>query len=82
MRACVVACRIVPCVCLSVWCQVVVDRATIERHLLTSATDPFSRSELRVDMLKPATEVKAKIDAWLGGGSSSRQHEAAGGGGQ
>lgn len=44
---------------------ITVDRNTIERHLLSQETDPFNRSKLTVDMLKPDTELKAKIDAWL-----------------
>ncbi|OQR76404.1 ubiquitin conjugation factor E4 B-like [Tropilaelaps mercedesae] len=42
----------------------VIDRATIVRHLLNSATDPFNRQPLQEDMLTPATELKAEIDAW------------------
>jgi len=43
----------------------VVDRPTIMRHLLSDEHDPFNRMRLTPDMLQPATEVKAKIKAWL-----------------
>lgn len=42
-----------------------VDRATITRHLLSDATDPFNRAHLTVDMLKPNVELKEKIQAFL-----------------
>ncbi len=34
------------------------------RHLLNDSTDPFNREHLTPDMLKPDTELKARIDAW------------------
>jgi len=43
----------------------VMDRASIARHLLNDETDPFNRAPLTEDMLEPATELKARIDAWL-----------------
>jgi ubiquitin conjugation factor E4 B len=43
----------------------VVDRATIARHLLSDGTDPFNRAKLTLEMLKPDTELKAKIEAFL-----------------
>ncbi|KAL0476345.1 ubiquitin conjugation factor Ube4b [Acrasis kona] len=45
--------------------QTVIDRSTIERHLLNDPTDPFNRSHLTVDMLIPATEVKERIQKWI-----------------
>jgi len=42
-----------------------VDRATIERHLLSQSNDPFNRAPLTIDKLVPDTEMKAKIDAFL-----------------
>ncbi|KAK9507640.1 hypothetical protein O3M35_007452 [Rhynocoris fuscipes] len=42
----------------------VMDRYVIIRHLLNSSTDPFSRQPLSEDMLKPATELKERIQAW------------------
>jgi len=42
-----------------------VDRSVITRHLLSDQTDPFNRAKLTVDMLKPNTALKEKIDAFL-----------------
>ena len=43
---------------------VVVDRETIQRHLLSDATDPFSRSPLDVSMLVDAADLRRRIRAW------------------
>lgn len=43
---------------------IVMDRAVIIRHLLNSATDPFSRQPLSEDMLTPALDLKERISAW------------------
>jgi len=45
--------------------NVVMDRSTIQRHLLSDQTDPFNRSKLTPDMLVPEEELKAKIQDWL-----------------
>ena len=45
--------------------KITVDRATIERHLLTSSTDPFSRAELSADMLLPDSVLQDKIASWI-----------------
>ncbi|KAL0871377.1 hypothetical protein ABMA27_005111 [Loxostege sticticalis] len=42
----------------------VMDRSVILRHLLNSATDPFNRQPLSEDQLRPATELKEKINKW------------------
>jgi ubiquitin conjugation factor E4 B len=42
-----------------------VDRSTITQHLLNDPIDPFNREAMTIDDLKPAVELKAKIDAWL-----------------
>jgi len=42
-----------------------VDRPTIAQHLLNDPTDPFNRQPMTIDDVKPATELKAKIDAWI-----------------
>ena len=47
--------------------RVCLDRATIERHLLSSATDPFSRAPLTKDQLLPAPELRARIREWQAG---------------
>ena len=39
----------------------VVDRATIEIHLLSNQNDPFDRSYLTKDMLVPMEELRNKI---------------------
>lgn len=45
--------------------KVVIDRAIIERHLLLDKTDPFSRSELTIDMVQPENELRVRIEAWI-----------------
>ena len=42
-----------------------VDRSTITQHLLNDPIDPFNREEMTIEDVKPATELKAKIDQWL-----------------
>ena len=44
--------------------HVIVDRKTIEHHLLSDQTDPFNRTKLTKDMLIPCPELKAKIDEY------------------
>lgn len=43
---------------------VTVDRATIERHLLGSATDPFSRAPLALADVAPDAALRARIERW------------------
>lgn len=43
---------------------VIVDRPVIVRHLLNCSQDPFNRQHLTLDMLRPATELKARIEQW------------------
>lgn len=43
----------------------VVDRATIQQHLLNDPTDPFNRKPLSIDDVVPAEELKQKMKAWL-----------------
>ncbi|XP_071438590.1 ubiquitin conjugation factor E4 A [Hetaerina americana] len=45
--------------------RTVVDRSTIARHLLSDQTDPFNRSPLTLDMVKPADELRCRIEAWI-----------------
>ena len=40
------------------------DRSSIERHLLSSKTDPFNKQPLSADQLIPNVALKAKIEAW------------------
>ena len=42
-----------------------VDRPTITQHLLNDPIDPFNREPMTIDDIKPAVELKAKIDSWL-----------------
>ncbi|XP_076166948.1 ubiquitination factor E4B [Ptiloglossa arizonensis] len=43
---------------------IVMDKAVIIRHLLNSATDPFSRQPLSEDMLTPMLDLKERISMW------------------
>jgi hypothetical protein len=45
--------------------NVILDRKTIETHLLSDQTDPFNRSPLTKDMLIPCPELKAKIQEYI-----------------
>jgi len=44
--------------------RMVMDRSTIRQHLLSDPHDPYSRAPLKIDDVLPATEMKAKIDAF------------------
>ena len=44
--------------------RITLDRATIERHLLSSRTDPFSRAPLEPGQLVPDAALRARIQAW------------------
>ena len=45
--------------------NVILDRKTIETHLLSDPTDPFNRSPLTKEMLIPCPELKAKIQEYI-----------------
>uniref|UniRef100_A0A3Q3IRH7 Ubiquitin conjugation factor E4 A n=1 Tax=Monopterus albus TaxID=43700 RepID=A0A3Q3IRH7_MONAL len=45
--------------------NVTVDRSTIARHLLSDQTDPFNRSPLTMDQIRPNEELKQQILRWL-----------------
>lgn len=45
--------------------HITVDRSTIARHLLSDQTDPFNRSALTMDMVKPNDELRLQIEAWI-----------------
>ncbi|KAK6625393.1 hypothetical protein RUM43_005690 [Polyplax serrata] len=45
--------------------QIVVDRTTIARHLLSDESDPFNRSPLTLDKVIPHPELRKKIENWL-----------------
>ena len=40
------------------------ERKNIERHILSTPNDPFSRQHLTEDMLVSDSVLKAKIEAW------------------
>lgn len=42
-----------------------VDRSTITQHLLNDPIDPFSREPLALGDLRPAADLKARMDAWV-----------------
>uniref|UniRef100_A0A8C1S359 Ubiquitin conjugation factor E4 A n=1 Tax=Cyprinus carpio TaxID=7962 RepID=A0A8C1S359_CYPCA len=45
--------------------NVTVDRTTIARHLLSDQTDPFNRSPLTMDQIRPNEELRQQIMKWL-----------------
>eukprot|EP00955_Chlamydomonas_euryale_P091615 364638-Chlamydomonas_euryale.AAC.1 len=44
---------------------ITVDRSTVERQLTISGTDPFSRTELTLEMLKPDDELRERIRTFM-----------------
>jgi hypothetical protein len=52
---------------------IIVDRVTIERHLMVSATDPYSRSELSMSDLEDVVDLRDRIEAWRSGKDPSRE---------
>ncbi|NXB38814.1 UBE4A factor, partial [Eulacestoma nigropectus] len=55
--------------------RVTVDRSTIARHLLSDQTDPFNRSPLTMDQIRPNTELKEKIQRWLAERKKQKEEE-------
>lgn len=53
--------------------NVTVDRTTIARHLLSDQTDPFNRSPLTMDQIRPNEELKQQILQWLDNHKKSSQ---------
>ena len=45
--------------------NVILDRKTIETHLLSDQTDPFNREPLTKDMLIPCPELKKRIEEYM-----------------
>lgn len=45
--------------------NVTVDRTTIARHLLSDQSDPFNRSALTMDQVRPDVELRAQIEEWM-----------------
>lgn len=58
--------------------NVIVDRSTIARHLLSDQTDPFNRSPLTMDMLRPAVDLKSQIEQWLNKNPASQSFKEQG----
>ncbi|XP_077163239.1 ubiquitin conjugation factor E4 A isoform X2 [Paroedura picta] len=54
--------------------RVTVDRSTIARHLLSDQTDPFNRSPLTMDQVRPNMELKERIQRWLAERKSPKEH--------
>ena len=50
----------------------ILDRSTIARHVLSDQTDPFTRQPLSMEMVKEASELKAKIDEFVSNYSKNR----------
>ena len=42
-----------------------VDRSTIKQQLLNDPIDPFNRQPMTIDDVKPATELKERMDKWV-----------------
>ena len=45
--------------------HMVVDRATIQAHLLNDPHDPFNRQPLRIEQVEPMTELKKEIEEFI-----------------
>ncbi|XP_031827892.1 ubiquitination factor E4A [Nomia melanderi] len=45
--------------------KITIDRQTIARHLLSDQTDPFNRSPLTMDMVKPNDELQHRVQEWI-----------------
>jgi ubiquitin conjugation factor E4 B len=45
--------------------QMVVDRSTIQAHLLNDPHDPFNRQVLTIEQVEPMPELKAQIEAFI-----------------
>ncbi|GAA98825.1 uncharacterized protein L969DRAFT_95506 [Mixia osmundae IAM 14324] len=43
----------------------ILDRTSISQHLLSEATDPFTRQPLTIEECVPAVDLKSRIDAFL-----------------
>jgi ubiquitin conjugation factor E4 B len=43
----------------------VVDRSSIERHLLNDPRDPFTKSPMRIEDVEVDLETKRKVEEWV-----------------
>jgi len=41
--------------------NIILDRNTIETHLMSDPSDPFNRTKLSIDMVVPCDDLKEKI---------------------
>lgn len=57
--------------------KVTIDRAVIQRHLLSDSTDPFNRSHLTQDMVIPDVELKARITEFVNAQRSKKRSRGA-----
>ena len=55
--------------------QVILDRKTIETHLLSDQTDPFNREPLTKEMLIPCPTLKAKIEEYIQNKKNEKRRE-------
>ncbi len=55
--------------------QVILDRKTIETHLLSDQTDPFNREPLTKEMLIPCPTLKAKIEEYIQNKKNEKSRE-------
>ena len=55
--------------------NVILDRKTIETHLLSDQTDPFNREPLTKDMLIACPELKARIDEYMNNKKKEKMKE-------
>ena len=55
---------------------VVVERSTAERFLLNGEIDPYNREKMTKDDIKPATDLKQRIDQWLEEKRAARSSKA------
>lgn len=55
--------------------RAVVDRSTLARHLLSSATDPFTRAPLAASDARPLPELRSRIAAWRAARRGASGHD-------
>ena len=55
--------------------NVILDRKTIETHLLSDQTDPFNREPLTKDMLIECPELKGRIEVYLNNKKKEKEKE-------
>lgn len=45
--------------------KTIVDKSTIQRHLMNTPSDPFNRAPLTIDQCTPQPELESKIKQWV-----------------